>query len=305
MPTGAATPAVPNPIPFTEQHTQTFIRWLLRLAGLSRVLDRLPDGADAVLERMIELILLMVLFVVVRWVAAKVVDRTAESIARREERFDNGDRAARIRTLGSLTKSIVYYTLGFLFLITALSIIGLNVAGVLGTASVIGLAVGFGAQKLVKDMISGFFLLLEDQYAVGDYVTIGTVTGVVEELGMRITRIRDDDGKLYILANGDINQVCNQSRGPVAGVLEIGIAASADIQKARELLNEAFATAAKNEDLGLADPARVEGLVSGDAAKTVLRVRFRAGNTHRPGAVALRLREIAFAALREAEIPLA
>jgi small conductance mechanosensitive channel len=99
---------------------------------------------------------------------------------------------------------------------------------------VAGLAVGFGAQKLVKDVITGFFLLLEDQYAVGDYVTIGTVTGTVEELGMRITRLRDDDGRLYILSNGDIGQVCNMSRGPLAGVLEVAIAASADVGHATQ-----------------------------------------------------------------------
>ena len=70
---------------------------------------------------------------------------------------------------------------------------------------------------MVKDVFTGFFLLLEDQYAVGDYVTINGVTGTVEEFAMRTTHIRDDDGKLYILSNGDIAQVCNQSRGAIAG----------------------------------------------------------------------------------------
>jgi small conductance mechanosensitive channel len=156
-------------------------------------------------------------------------------------------------------------------------------------------------------------LLLEDQYAVGDYVTIGGVTGTIEELGMRITRLRDDEGRLYILSNGDIAQVCNMSRGPLAGTLEIAIAASADVSQANEILNAAFAKMAdsgskengRENDSPFAEPPRVEGIAAADAAKTTLRVRFRARPGERPGDVALRLREVARNALRDAEIPLA
>jgi small conductance mechanosensitive channel len=136
-------------------------------------------------------------------------------------------------------------------------------------------------------------------------VTIGGVTGTVEELGMRITRLRDDDGRLYILSNGDIGQVCNMSRGPLAGVLEVAIAASADVGHATQVLNDAFAHAADKNGLNLAEPARVEGVAAVDAAKTVLRVRFRAKPNERPGDATLRLRDAARVALRDAEIGLA
>ena len=298
MPPKSATSTADTPPP-------GLIDALFNLPPIRRLLAALPEGAAPVLVPLVKLLILLLLFVALRWLFGRVVNRTVRAVVAREEVANDEGRVGRIRTLGSLIKSVVFYALAFIFLVAALGVLGFNLAGVLGTAGVAGLAVGFGAQKLVRDVITGFFILLEDQYAVGDYVTIGGVTGTVEELGMRITRLRDDDGRLYILANGDIAQVCNMSRGPLAGVLEVGIAAAADVAKATEALNAAFAKAAEAGNLELAEPARVEGIASADAAKTVLRARFRAGANQRPGDVALRLREAARAALHEAEIPLA
>src|SRR5207244_3586993 len=91
----------------------------------------------------------------------------------------------------------------------------------------------------VKDVISGFFLIVEDQFAVGDFVTIGPAIGTVEEIGMRITRLRDESGRLWILSNGDISIVTNHSRAPVESFVEIGIATMADVKKAAQVLNKA------------------------------------------------------------------
>ena len=137
------------------------------------------------------------------------------------------------------------YTLLFVFAVAALGTLGFNLAGVIGTAGVAGVAVGFGAQKIVKDGLTGAFLLLEDQYAVGDYVTIGGVTGTVEDIALRTTRIRDDDGRLYILSNGDIALVCNQSRAPVGGSFDIAVAAFADTAHVSEILQAALAKSAE------------------------------------------------------------
>ncbi len=278
---------------------------LFDLPFFKDLLGRLPKSAGPVLVPLAKLLILFLLFLLVRFLFGRLINRTVQAVAEREDIAGNEGRAARIRTLGSLIKSIISYTLAFLFMVAALGTLGFNVAGVLGTAGVAGLAVGFGAQKLVKDVISGFFLLLEDQYAVGDYVTINTISGTVEELGMRITRLRDEDGRLYILANGDINQVCNQSRGPIGGMLEIAVAASADTQQAIEVLTAAFTQAGKDTTPGLTEPPRVEGIAAADATKTVLRIRFRADEQERPERVALRLRETARQALRAAQIPLA
>ena len=263
-----------------------------------------PKFVKTLVETGLELLALFALFFFLRWVLGSIVDRMTGAVAARDEAAGNEGRAARLRTLASLIKSILFYTLALMLFIAGLGTLGFDVRGVLGTAGVAGLAVGFGAQKLVRDVISGFFLLLEDQYAVGDYVTIGGVTGTVEELGMRISRLRDDEGRLYILANGDINQVCNMSRGPLVGTLDVAIAASAETARATEVLDNAFAESGRKRDLGLEEPARVEGISAADATKTVLRIRFRADEGQRPADVALRLREIARAALLRAEIPL-
>lgn len=282
----------------STQHVLPLIKALFNLPGLKDV----PEGARPFLEAALSLLIYIFLFLALRWLARRLVRKAAERVARRDEAIGQLGRAARVRTLASLLQSILVWALGFVFVIAALGTLGFNLAGVLGTAGVAGLAVGFGAQKLVKDVISGFFLLLEDQYAVGDYVTIGAITGTVEELGMRITRIRDDDGRLFILSNGDITQVCNMSRGPVAGTLEVAVAASADATQAAHTLNEALAK--ESEALSLAEAARVDGISQVDAAKTTLRIRFRAAPTQRPAEMALRLRQAARDALRDAEIPL-
>lgn len=258
-------------------------------------LRHIPKFAQPWLAAGANLLFLLLIYWLTRLIVGRVIKRTATVVAAREEAAGNHGRAARVRTLASLARSVVNYALAFIFLVAALGTIGINVAGVIGTAGVAGLAVGFGAQKLVKDVISGFFLLLEDQYAVGDYVTIGGVTGTVQELGMRITRLRDEDGRLFILANGDIGQVCNMSRGALAGVVEIGIAATADVAAATEVLDAALAP----------HQAKVEGVAAADATKTVLRVRFQTEMGKRPADAALPIRQIARDALLAAQIALA
>ena len=269
-----------------------------RLPGISR----LPADVRPVAITIIDLVMLAFVFFALRVVLIRMVRRGAERVAVREANAGNFGRAARLRTLTGLSTSVAVWLLSFVFVVSALSILGVNVAGIVGTAGVAGLAFGFGAQKLVKDVITGFFILLEDQYAVGDYVTINSITGTVEELAMRTTRLRDDDGKLYILSNGDIAQVCNQSRGPVAGSFEIAVAASADPRRAEEILNAALAD--QTDPLKLAQPAKVEGVTLADATKTTFRIGYRAGTGQRPGTVALQLRETARRALRDADIAL-
>ena len=184
-------------------------------------------------------------------------------------------------------------------IVSGLSLVGINVTAIVGTASVAGLAFGFGAQKLVKDVITGYFLLLEDQYVAGDYITIGTVTGTVEELGMRITRIRDDDGKLYILSNGDIAQVCNHSRGLVGASFELSVGAAEDIAAVTKIIEETLATQ------NLPAPARVEGITLADATKTTLRITFKAPHGQRPAQILPHLRATLRDALLAANITLA
>lgn len=258
------------------------------------------------------LLILLAIFLIARWALRAVIRRMGERLARQEV-LSHPSQANRIRTLTTLGESTAFYILLFFFAVGALSLLGVNVMGLLGTAGVAGLAIGFGAQKLVKDVISGFFILMENQYAVGEYVTAGGtaiagggVTGTIEELGMRSTRLRDNEGKLYIVSNGDISQVCNYSRGPVMNSLEVSLASSVDIAHATEVLNEALATA--SESLNLAEPAKVLGVSSADANKITLNISFRVtlgGSSASVSETALHLREAVRNALVAAEIPLA
>ena len=120
--------------------------------------------------------------------------------------------AARVQTLETVLRSTVAFVLGFVMIMILLGLVGIDLAPLLATAGVAGLAIGFGAQKLVKDVVSGFIIIAENQYCVGEKVTIGGATGEVLELGIRCTRIKDEEGNIHILSNGDVAAVTNHSR---------------------------------------------------------------------------------------------
>jgi len=216
--------------------------------------------------------LIIILYIIVRAAVRRLISRVIVPIVMRTEQAD-GVHAARLRTLAGLLNSVTAYLLTFVFGVMLLRAFDLDPVPLLTTASVAGLAVGFGAQKLVKDVISGFFILLENQYAVGDYVTIGTVTGVVEDVGMRTTRVRDDVGKLYMISNGDITQVCNQSRGAVASFIEVGIAPSSDVAAATAVVDKAGKDLVeRHPDVDFVSAPAVMGIGAMDATKITLRV---------------------------------
>lgn len=142
------------------------------------------------------------------------------------------------KTLMGLLKSIVRYVTYFVALINLLELFGIDTKSLLTAAGVGGLAVGFGAQNLVKDVISGFFIIFEDQYNVGDYVEAAGVAGTVEDMGIRSTRLRDFGGQLHIIPNGEIKLVTNHSRGSMRAMVEIGIAYEEDMDRALAVLED-------------------------------------------------------------------
>ncbi len=156
------------------------------------------------------IIVIVALYYVVKYVGHRMINRLVKPNA---AAIASGEvNEPRVLALRSVLTSGLTFILGFVGVIMALQSVGINIVPLLTTASVAGLAVGFGAQKLVKDVISGFFILMEDQYGIGDEVVINAVPGVVEEVAMRITRIRAQDGGLHTFSNGDIVTVCNKSR---------------------------------------------------------------------------------------------
>lgn len=161
----------------------------------------------------------------------------------------------RAKTLAALLTSVLRYAVSAVAMLTILGLfIGpQNISAVLGAAGIAGLAIGFGAQNLVRDVIGGFFLLYEDQYQVGEHVIIGDVEGLVEEIGLRVTQVRDFAGNLHFIPNGTITQVANRSRGNQRVMFGVDIAYEEDVDRAVKVLEETLRAAAA--DL----PAVVEG----------------------------------------------
>jgi moderate conductance mechanosensitive channel len=144
----------------------------------------------------------------------------------------------REETLSKLLDNILSYVVYFIALMMILSVLTIDVKALLAGAGIVGLAVGFGAQSLVKDIISGFFIIFEDQFSVGDHVRIGIFEGNVEAIGLRTTKIKSWTGELHILPNGSIVQVTNFSLNNSMAVVDIAIAYGEDIEKAEAVIEE-------------------------------------------------------------------
>jgi small-conductance mechanosensitive channel len=182
----------------------------------------------------IAVVLLLARLVIV--LANRVIDRLATGHNRHRPVFDE----RRVQTLATVAKSVVRYGLDFAAVVTALSLVGIDTSSLLLGAGVAGIAIGFGAQNLVRDVISGFFILLEDQYAVGDYVNLGAVEGIVEEIGLRTTQVRAFGGELNTLPNGTIPRVTNFSRGPLRVMFDVTVPYEEDTLTAMRVIQEAL-----------------------------------------------------------------
>lgn len=148
-------------------------------------------------------------------------------------------RAQRARTIGSVLRSTATLVIGSIVVLMMLDDVGVNITPLLASAGVVGVALGFGAQSLVRDFLSGTFLLLEDQYGVGDTITVGDVTGTVEAVALRITKIRDETGTLWFIRNGEILRVGNRTQGWSRAVVDVALAATIDLDQARAVLARA------------------------------------------------------------------
>jgi len=165
----------------------------------------------------------------------------------------------RSKTYGYVLKSILKYAVYFMGVLVILSTV-LGLQG-LTFAGIGGLAIAFGAQSLIKDVLNGFFILFEDQYSVGDYITIGDKSGIVEGLELRITKLRDFSGDLHIIPNGLIEKVTNHSRGLRRVMLQIDIAYEENIDNVVKVINNVCSLYSK-EDPDMEEDAKVYGVSS-------------------------------------------
>lgn len=176
----------------------------------------------------------------------------------------------RRNTLLSLINNIIRYTIYFIFILMTLQVLQFHIETLLAGAGIAGLAIGFGAQSVIKDLLTGFFILFEDQYGVGDYVTINGQTGTVTQIGIRLTRLQVWTGELESIPNGMVQQVTNYSRTNSIAVIDVGVNYQTDLQQAMKLLDEVMQEV-KAESPDLVGAINVLGVQAFQADDVLLR----------------------------------
>lgn len=213
----------------------------------------------------------IIVILIIGQLALKIAKRALQQIGKKRDdsplKFDE----RRTKTIGKLLENIATYTINFVMILMILSQFGVNLGPVLAGAGVVGLAIGFGAQSLVKDVITGFFIIFEDQFAVGDVIQTGTYKGTVEEIGLRITRLKSWTGEVHIIPNGTISQVTNFSLCNSLAVLDVSISYETNMDKVIEVLNKAV-KAHYETSIDIVKEPEVLGIQTLGASEVTLRV---------------------------------
>jgi small conductance mechanosensitive channel len=220
----------------------------------------------------------IVLILAIAWIATSVLKRIIRTLRLRvASRFDDREMLKRAETLSRVFRYIASVVVWLIATLLVLSEIGISVAPILGAAGVAGLAIGFGAQSLVKDYFTGFFLLLENQIRQGDVVEIGGHSGLVEDVTLRFVQLRDYDGNVHFVPNGTIVTVVNMSRGFAQAVVDVGVAYKEDIDRVTGIMREVAERLRNDNDFAarILDPFELAGVERWDDSAVVIRGRFR------------------------------
>jgi small conductance mechanosensitive channel len=177
----------------------------------------------------------------------------------------------RENTLSKLLENILTYVVYFITIIMILEAVNINVGALLAGAGIVGLAVGFGAQSLVKDIITGFFIIFEDQFSVGDHIRVAAFEGTVEEIGLRTTKIKNWTGELHIIPNGSIVEVTNFSIHNSMAVVDVSISFETDIPEAERVIQELLAEIPDKYE-NIVTPPELLGIQTLGASEIILRV---------------------------------
>ncbi|EHJ07108.1 mechanosensitive ion channel family protein [Staphylococcus simiae] len=220
-------------------------------------------------------ITMILIYIIVAIIVIKILDKMIEQGFRIQNKSRKGNKK-RSKTLIALVQNVVKYIVWFIVITTILSKFGISVEGVIASAGVVGLAVGFGAQTIVKDIITGFFIIFESQFDVGDYVKInngGTTVaeGTVKSIGLRSTRINTISGELTILPNSSMGEITNFSITNGTSIVEIPVSVDENIDKVEKKLNKLFLSLRSKYYLFVSDPV-VLGIDAFEDTRITLRV---------------------------------
>ncbi len=222
-----------------------------------------PERLAQYVVKLGSIVLIIAVLWLVGWIATRVIKRLL--------RKGGGLlRERHAQTVLMVSRSLVRYVLFFVGLVMVLRVLGVDYGAILAGAGVAGLAIGFGAQTLVRDFLSGFFLLFEDVIGVGDIVTSGNVAGVVEYIGLRATHIRAFDGTLNVVPNGELTTIGNWNRGWMRAIVKVDLAYEQDAERgmavARQVADQWFS---ENQETAL-EPPQVQGIIAfGESGVTV------------------------------------
>jgi len=243
----------------------------------------------------------------VRTMAAKpegtLAHRAAQALGRTAG-AKPGRTVVHVTALTHLLRSVWTIVLVVIVVLTLLSILSVPVSPVLASAGIGGVMLAFGAQSLIKDYLSGVAMIIEDQYGVGDQVTVGDITGTVEDVTLRITKLRDNAGLIWYVRNGDILRVGNISQGYSTGLIDVPVAYDADVNQASEVLRQVVDEVAHDEAAAelLIEEPELLGVESVTATALTLRIRIKTAPNQQFGLVR-DIRERAMAALSAAGVP--
>lgn len=281
----------------------------------------LAESAGWLVAKPLTILLILVVAIIIRAIARRMIDRLTRSnggtkipalLRPLKERAPQAlgtilseRRAQRAKTIGSVFKSITSVLVFGIAFMMILAELGVDLAPVLASAGILGVAVGFGAQNLVKDFLSGVFMMLEDQYGVGDVVDMGEASGKVEAVGLRITTMRDVNGTVWYVRNGEILRVGNSSQGFAVAVVDVPIGYGADVEMATEIIGRVAGDVTASEPISadVLEPPQVLGVERVSATEGILMrltVKVRPG---RQWAVQRALRARVVAAFEDAGIP--
>lgn len=243
--------------------------------------DGLQFNYDGLIENTVsiglQLLLIIIGYFVLRAIGKKLIS-TSLNKASSKQRIST----SRMMTLEKLLINTYGYTLIFLLIVMVFGVFDIQIGPLIAGAGIIGLAIGFGAQGLVSDVVTGFFILLERQIEVGDVITTSGYNGVVEEVGLRTTQVRSFDGTLNFIPNRNINGISNHSRGNMRAMVDIGISYEDDIDHALGVLQEICATFQQDERFR--EGPDVIGVQELGASEITLRIIGHTANMEQYGA---------------------
>jgi len=214
----------------------------------------------------------------VAWLAIAVARRAIRLLRTRiAMRIEDAESIKRAETLARVFRYVATVVVSLIAFVAVLSEIGVSVAPILGAAGVVGLAVGFGAQSLVKDYVTGLFLLVENQIRQGDVIRVGEFSGLVEEVTLRYVRLRDYSGNVYFIPNGTISTVVNMSRGFAHAVIDIGVGYGSDLDQVMAVMREVGTELRHDAAFAplVLDDLEIAGVESWADSAIMIRARFR------------------------------